>query len=285
MTQGQSQVNLSASSRQGHLTIKQFAEICRTTPRTLRFYEKKGLFKPAAIDEFTKYRSYHPRQAREFLKIKLLQNFHVPLKQIKAESSEKMLNDKLDNLKEEITEKEKEYKFLEKIKSFLLDSGQTRMTKDIFQTKNFGPYNLFVMKVEHGEYVKITEYIKILLKEAGRLKLKCENYGRVFYLNSSYNPKGTPLEIALICKPSISRLTSGSTEKGSFYFKNYPKTKALAFEYSGPYEYLILVYQKLFSYLEKEKIILKSPGFDIYKNGPLNTESKYDYQTTIVFPI
>ena len=108
MTHGQSQVNLSTSSRQGHLTIKQFAEVCRTTPRTLRFYEKKGLFKPAVIDAFTKYRSYHPRQAREFLKIKLLQNFHVPLKQIKTSFAENTLLSRLKILKEEIAEKEKE---------------------------------------------------------------------------------------------------------------------------------------------------------------------------------
>lgn len=273
MTQGQSQVNL--------LTIKEFAEVCRTTPRTLRFYEKKGLFRPAVIDAFTKYRFYNPRQAREFLKIKLLQNFHVPLKQIKTNSVQATLSNRLKTLKEEIAEKEKEYNFLEKMKSFLFKDDSI---ENIFQTKNFGPYNLFVMKVEHGEYARVTEYIKGLWKEAKRLKLQCENYEIVFYLNSAYNPKDTPLEIALICK-SLSHLTSRSTKKENFYFKKYPKTKALAFEYNGPYEYLILVYQKLFSYLEEKKIILKSPGFDIYKHGPLNTKSKYDYQTTIGFPI
>ncbi|MBI2613610.1 MAG: MerR family transcriptional regulator [Candidatus Levybacteria bacterium] len=274
MTQGQSQVNL--------LTIRQFAEVCRTTPRTLRFYEKKGLFKPAVIDTFNGYRFYNPRQAREFLKIKLLQNFHVPLKQIKTNSTETRLLDRLKNLKEEIAEKEKEYKFLEKMKSFLFQDDKI---ENVFQTKYFGPYDLFTMKVEHGEYSRITEYIKALWKKAERLKLKCGNYEIVFYLNSAYNPKNTPLEIGLICK-SIPHLTSGSTKtKENFYFKKYPKAKVLTFEYNGPYEYLILVYQKLFSYLEEEKIALKGPGFDIYKYGPLNTKSKYDYQTTISFPI
>ena len=276
MTQGQSQFNL--------LTIKQFAEVCRTTPRTLRFYEKKGLFKPAVIDTFNKYRFYHPSQAREFLKIKLLQNFHVPLKQIKANSVETTLLNRLKILKEEIAEKEKEYKFLKKMKSFLLDSRQARMTKDIFQTKTFGPYNLFTMKVEHGEYSSITEYIKILWKEAKRLKLKCENYEIVFYLNGAYNPKNTPLEISLVFHGSTPKVDARKLPE-NFYFKKYPKTKVLTFEYNGPYEYLILVYQKLFSYLEEEKIVLKGSGFDIYKFGPLSTKSKYDYRTTIAFPV
>lgn len=283
MTQGQSQVNPSAGSGQGLLTIKQFAEVCRTTPRTLRFYEKKGLFKPAVIDTFNKYRFYDPRQAREFLKIKLLQNFHIPLKQIKTNSAQVTLINRLKALKEEIQEKEKEYNFLEKMKSFLFKDDKI---ENVFQTKNLGPFNLFCMKIEHGEYAKITEYLRILWKEAKRLKLKCEKYEIVFYLNSAYNPKNTPLEIALICKLSLSHLTSGNTKmKEDFYFKKYPKTKALAFEYNGPYEYLILVYQKLFSYIENANINPTSPVFDIYKKGPLNTESRYDYQTTIGFPI
>ena len=57
MTQGQSQVNPSTSSgltlsqveESKRLAIKEFAQICRTTPRTLRFYEQKGLFKPFKI--------------------------------------------------------------------------------------------------------------------------------------------------------------------------------------------------------------------------------------------
>src|SRR3989338_472751 len=167
MTQGQSQVNL--------LTIKQFAEVCRTTPRTLRFYEKKGLFKPAVIDTFNKYRFYHPSQAREFLKIKLLQNFHVPLKQIKANSVETTLLNRLN-----------------------------------------------------------------IWKEAKRLKLKCENYEIVFYLNGAYNPKNTPLEISLVFHGSTPKVDARKLPE-NFYFKKYPKTKVLTFEYNGPYEYLILV--------------------------------------------
>lgn len=275
MTLGQSQVRL--------LTIHEFAKVCRTTPRTLRFYDKKGIFKPVFIDPYTKYRFYDPQQARSFLKIKLLQNFHVPLKNIKINTTEKVLADKLIALRKEIQEKEKEYKFLEKIKTFLFKSNGR---DSIFQTKTFGPYNLFCMKVEHGEYAKINDCIKIIWKEAKRLKLKCKNHEIVFYLKHDYNPKNTPLEIALICELplSLSHLSSGSTKKENFYFKKYPKTKVLAFEYNGPHDYFILVYQKLYSYF-KDYAGIKGYVFDLYKKGPLNTKSPYDYQTTIGFPI
>ena len=120
----------------GLLTIHQFAQVCRTTPRTLRFYEQKGLFRPARVDPSNKYRFYDPKQARDFLKIRLLQNFHIPLKQIEQEiassvrlsltgrndknSAEGYLQKRLNELREEIREKEKEYRFLKKIKSLTL---------------------------------------------------------------------------------------------------------------------------------------------------------------------
>ena len=74
MTQRQSQVNL--------LTINKFAKMCRTTPRTLRLYEKKGLLKPAYIDTYNSYRYYKVSQVEDFQKIRLLKNFHVPLREI-----------------------------------------------------------------------------------------------------------------------------------------------------------------------------------------------------------
>ena len=70
-----------------------------------------------------------------------------------------------------------------------------------------------------------------------------------------------------------------------FYFKSYPKTKILSFNYTVPYKYLILIYQKLFSHIESENVVIKDLVFETYKYGPLNTKSKYDYQTTIGFPI
>lgn len=44
----------------GLLSIHEFAHVCRTTPRTLRFYAQKGLFKPIKIDQNNKYRFYDP---------------------------------------------------------------------------------------------------------------------------------------------------------------------------------------------------------------------------------
>ncbi len=271
MTQGQSQVNV--------LSIQKFAAACHTTPRTLRLYEKLGLFKPEYIDPSNNYRYYSVSQRKEFLSIKLLQNFHLPLKEIKNKkiNVKKFVDTRLDVLQMEIKEKEREKEFLQDISSFLFDDIYF---KKQIKTEYFGPYTLFCHKIEHARYDQITNYIIGLWKEAERLKLKCLESEITFYPDKKYNPINTTLEIALICKnkPGIQELPM------DHYFRIYPKTKALACSYKGPYEYLTLIYQRISDYMLSQRIPVTGLVFEKYKYGPLNYKSKYGYVTQIVFP-
>lgn len=275
MTQGQSQVNL--------LSIRKFAAACHTTPRTLRLYEKIGLFKPSYIDPYNKYRYYDQKQRKDFLQIKLLQNFHVPLKQIRISKlkANDFLQGKLSELKKELNERKKERRFLISIKKFLIDDEDVRKHLRI---ETFGPYLLFCKRVEHAKYNQISKYITSLWKEAKRLKLPCIKSEITFYLNRAFDPKNIRLEIALICKKTDSGMKPNVIPK-NHYFKIYTKRKVLTYDYAGPYSYLALVYQKINDYIQNEKIKITDEIFEKYMKGPLNSNSKYDYLTKIGYPI
>lgn len=277
MTQGQSQVNV--------LSIQKFAAACHTTPRTLRLYEKIGLFKPNYIDPENKYRYYSASQRKDFLRIKLLQNFHLPLKEIKSKNInvKKFVGTRLEVLQSEIKEKEREREFLQDVSSFLFDDAYF---KKQIKTEYFGPYTLFCNKIEHARYDQITNYIKALWKEAEMLHLKCEESEITFYLDAKYNPANTALEIALICSDSRqARTISLENLPNGHYLRTYPKTKTLAYEYKGPYEYLTLIYQRMSDYILREKIQANGKVFEKYQYGPLNHKSKYGYVTKLAFPI
>lgn len=55
------------------LTIKGFAQLCRCSAQTLRYYDKVGLLKPVRVDKWSGYRYYEEKQAVDFVKIKNLQ--------------------------------------------------------------------------------------------------------------------------------------------------------------------------------------------------------------------
>lgn len=101
--------------------IGEFSYLCEATMKTLRYYDKINLLKPAMIDEFTGYRYYSEEQVERFQKIKQFQlvgftlteikqliddpdqsKLEAKLEQIQKENSDKikMLNDMKDNMKD-----------------------------------------------------------------------------------------------------------------------------------------------------------------------------------------
>ena len=56
------------------LTVGNFAILCACGPRTLRYYDRVGLLKPAMVDEWTGYRYYEESQVLDYQKIRNLQS-------------------------------------------------------------------------------------------------------------------------------------------------------------------------------------------------------------------
>jgi DNA-binding transcriptional MerR regulator len=66
------------------LRIGEFARLCRVSVRTLRFYEERGLLRPAKIDEATGYRYYRVDQLARVSRILALRDLGLSLDQIAA---------------------------------------------------------------------------------------------------------------------------------------------------------------------------------------------------------
>lgn len=274
MTQRQSQVRL--------LSLHKFAQLCRTTPRTIRFYDKSGLLKPERVDSFTSYRYYREEQVRDFFKIKLLQTFGVSLKDIpnalSKYSEESFLEERLKRIREEIDEKEKEHKFLKNIKSFLFED-----VEKLLKTEDMGPFVLFCRFYQHTKYHSINPEIIKLYEEAEKLGIKTADKEIVIYNDPfRYGPNDTSLEIGLIC--SYKSIPKDLVLPQGYYFKEYKKQKCLTYDYRGPFEYLTFIHSKIvLSKFARERF--KGEPFDIYIFGPLNIKSQYDYLTKAGYPI
>ena len=63
--------------------IGQFAELCHTSGKTLRFYDSLGILKPDYTDSSTGYRFYSKSNVMAFDKIRLLKKIGFTLKEIK----------------------------------------------------------------------------------------------------------------------------------------------------------------------------------------------------------
>ncbi len=263
------------------LSIKQFAQICRTTPRTLRFYEEKGLLLPIRIDQFTKYRYYNMQQTRDFIKVRLLHNFNTPLddisRLIESNQIDILLDAKIKDIHEQLKEKELEYRFLKNIKHFMYDTD----IKSVLKRKTISPFVAFCQYVDSADYHNILLYRKNIANKANQLHLITTDRMIVTYLSTDYKPKNASIEIAIVLKgktiPKREDLPKGT------YIKSFPRITSLTYDYYGPDEYLILIYQRIYDYLSKHQIKLRGNAFDIYES--IDRSSNFDLNFTLAFPI
>lgn len=270
--------------QKNYLKINQFAEICRTTPRTVRFYEQKGLIKPIYIDSFTKYRYYTEEQARQFLRLRLLHDFHIPLNKlqeiVKTNKVKEALEEELKHFKEQMLEQKREYEYLTRMKDFLYDEDDIGK---YLKEESFGPYVFFSQLIKKGAYDDTYDYWQDTKEAADKLGIKYEYEYFMLYANRHYNPKDTDIEIALICKNPEE--FEGVTLPESISLKKFPKTKVLSYEYKGPFGYFIILYQHLNEYIDSNNLTKSLVSFDYYIGHQDNEKSQYDYLTKICFPI
>lgn len=264
------------------ITIREFAKMCRTTPRTLRFYEQKGLFLSDSIDQFTKYRYYDPKRTREFFRIKLLQDFAIPLSDIKtvlfSDTKEGFLQEKMGEIKKQIEEKEKEYEFLKQIRHFLFADENI---EKLFKKDFVGPYIMLTKRTTQGRYDKIEEEVTEMISVAKKLHIVLEGTQMTFYLDPvSYKPLDTHLELAIVLKAT--EIPSVVLPEG-YVFRMFTKTKIIAYPYRGPYAYITLVYQKIRN-STIAGITKESRSIDIHLPVESGT-SEYEKLTKIAFPI
>ena len=66
------------------LTVGNFAILCACGPRTLRYYDRVGLLKPAMVDEWTGYRYYEESQLSDYRRIRDLQGAGFTIGEIRA---------------------------------------------------------------------------------------------------------------------------------------------------------------------------------------------------------
>lgn len=270
-------------NKQNFLTITEFAKICRSTSRTIRLYAQKGLLKPAKVDNSTGYRYYLGEQARDFFRIKLLQTFEIPLsymkKALRKSTDEDFLNQELNKVGLEIEEKKRKYDFLDRINAFLHNK---RSPEKFTNIEYVGPFQVLAIQKQNIEYSNLASIIRELYSLALKNGVSVIDQVIVTYHDpDNYQPKGTSLEIALICTfiPQNCSLPDGVE------IKKIDRHRAITYLYEGPYEYLTFVHKKLVYSDYFKQFKLKPYAYDWEIKGGDRNISPYNYLTKVVYPI
>ena len=116
------------------LTVGNFAILCACRPRTLRYYDRVGLLKPAQVDEWTGYRYYEESQLLDFRRIRSLQGAGFTIGEIR-----KLLHAPAEDVRAALRRKEAELKEKQRRLAELLKQGfpteDMDMDKEIEEAK------------------------------------------------------------------------------------------------------------------------------------------------------
>ncbi len=257
-------------------SIKQAAMACGVTPRTLRYYETLGLFKPEKIDELTQYRYYSSVDITRIILILNLRDASIPLaeiaKYLNGTTTIKNALQMLYNQKEAIEHSIAALKIhdtpVDSLKPEIITVPERLCLVKKIIAKDFSDaassywdfLNECILsgKCLINKHISFTEFPPEAFNETGLL---LTNFPMSFCI--PVDPNNPP--------------------KGSVI---YPKCKAVAVNYRGPYEGLEKAYNVLFSFMDEHKLIQNGNPQEMYIEAENNSKlTKDHYITRIIIPI
>lgn len=173
------------------MTIKEIAEICHCSTRTLRYYEEIGLIKPSRMEN--NYRIYGFDAVSRVEVIMMLKKTGMQLDKIKKELSKYRKSEEILAIQRQLLEKERER--INKTLAFIDD--QQRMYT-LYQKHGLG--NLFIDDccIDYETVRKVEKEEIIVLMEYDEFHLAIENHSNPDVYLVKKNANGVSKRIAAV---------------------------------------------------------------------------------------
>jgi len=229
------------------LSSGEFAQLARTTKRTILFYDEKGVLKPSKVSE-AGYRFYHPNKIIDFQAISLLRQLGFSISEIKKYLKHKHSLKNIFLLKQKEIESEiKRLRYtLQKTKEFYKNLDKTGFLVKPF-IKNMPSFSFYYL-LKKGSYPKIKDYC-FELKSCFK-KIPKQAVFLTIFEEEGFHPKKCLMKIGVIAGSQLKLLK----KKDSVVKMDLlPQYKALSYIHHGSGRFLSLLWESLSSYLNNHK--------------------------------
>lgn len=263
------------------LSIGEFSKISHLTLKTLRYYDKIGLLKPACTDATSGYRYYNVSQLETALLITRLKNYLFTLEEIKviftnwqdADLFQAKMKAKQENLTQQIT------CYSSLLKKLELDIQLLKEEKTIMGYLN----QIDIKLVDHlklnilsqRKQINISDFLmhfNELFSKVVFKKLRPAANPLAIFHSAEYVPENYDVEIAI---PIVE--TTNETKVFN------PGLCAMA-TLIGSYDELPSIHTKLHAWIEENHYKLSGAPFEVYQTDPHTTQEENTI-IEIYFPI
>lgn len=255
------------------ITIGEFASLCKTSKKTIRYYEQIGLILPAYVNEHNGYRFYEESQIEVFLIISRLKWYGFSLQDIKQmllnqkEPNLELIYNQILHLQQEMNEKAS---ILRELESYSTNYERTGLLM---------PNPKFAIQEEQRKAIPIFEVRDtISMDHFGDL------YGKLFsgnvaprgpvgsiYYDELFDRDHADCGVFFVCKEDDAN-------------NMLPAGKYVSLMHQGPYHQLSETYNALVQYIKNHGFQIAGAPFELYLNNP--EEVPVDQlETEVYFPV
>ena len=264
-------------------SIGEFSKINRITTKTLRHYERIGLFMPASTDEWTGYRYYKPEQLSEIQKILELKGLGFSLTEIREiVSGETRLVELLmrreRELKSEINEQRQK---LTRLENYLKRAkGAFTMNQEVI-IKPLPEVIVASMRTVVPSYDTYFSIVPKMGEYMASVGAVCREPAYCFTIYHDGEYKETDID-AEICEAVVAHCEE--SEKVKFKTITGWDTAACLL-HKGPYETLATAYNALFSWIHENGWEPADHPRESYIDGIWNKETPAEWLTEVQVPV
>jgi effector-binding domain-containing protein len=264
--------------------IGEFSRFSRVTVKTLRYYDKIGLLRPAEVDRFTGYRYYSASQLPRLNRILALKDLGLSLEQIGQ-----LLEDDLtpDQIRGMLRLKQVEIEAQVQEEQARLARVERRL-RQIEQEEAMPTQEIVIKTIPAQSVASVRDTVPV--GGLGQL------FGEVFgYLGQrGVNPVGPPVGIyhdqefreeavdAEVAVPVAGSVPEGERVKA----RELPGAEQMAcLVHEGSYETVGGTYGQLMKWIEANGYRVTGPCREVYLQGPESGGDPSTYVTEIQFPV
>ncbi len=263
------------------MTIGQFSKIGAVSIKTLRYYDKADLLKPASVDKWTGYRYYEENQLDTLLIISRLKRYGFSLADIKAflntDSKEVLLSKLKDQYMRIMTDIAHKNMLLKELKGIIGNferTGEIMNFKENYAVATVISQELYILSSRQNMSVEdFGKYYGILFSKIARENIKTTGSVLAIYHDKEFDENNSDIETGIAIEDRAkatnvieSHLCATTTHKGAY--ANLPEA-----------------YAAVLKWINENGYSITAPPYEIYRISHVNNVPAEDWETDIYFPI
>lgn len=258
--------------------IGEFSALSKVSEKTLRYYDRAGLLKPAEVDVWNKYRYYTTEQLGSIRTIVRYRDAGLSIEEIRSILRGCSLDDILRNKKEELLKRRREIdESIDLLENMIMCQKEYNATiKDIPGYIVYSRTGMIPSYAEMGTFVM--DAAKLCIEANPGIECIEPGYCFITYADKGYVEKDVRLTYSEAVK------TKGK-DTDEIKFRTLRPVTALCVMHKGPWSRLGEAYAFIMDYAEKNGYVPCEPPREQYIDGCWNKESEDDYLTEIQVPI